>query len=162
MAEAQPVRVAGLTALRKDLKAAEAYEEIALIGQAFGEAGELIRATAQAKANATGRRVDAKLGETYEVTKSKVTASIRMGDKSVPFLLGNEWGAYRTKRRVSSHPSRSWVTRREMVGWLQFPEVTKGGRFLYPAAAEKGPEMLELLADAVERVLTQSSDSEGE
>lgn len=164
MAGEQPVRIAGLAALRRDLKAAEAYEELAVIGEAFGQAADVIRATAAAKAAASGRPVDARLADTYKVTKSKTKAGVRLGDKSQPWLIGQEWGAHRNEgRRVTPTGNRSWQTRDKVTGWRQFPEITKGGRFLYPAAGEKADEVITLLADAVERALTNpSTNSEGE
>lgn len=157
------VRIAGLTALRRDLKRAEAYDEIDEIGAAFGRASELVRSAAAAAASSTGRRVDEKLAATYKVTRSKTTASLRIGDTKQKFLIGQEWGAYHDRRRkVPTHQSRSWMTRTSMRGWNQFPEVVRGGRFVYPAAAEKSGEILELLADAIEHALAPRSDDEGE
>lgn len=150
------VRIAGLTALRRDLKRAEAYEEIDEIGAAFGTASELVRGAAASAAASTGRKVDAELAATYRVTKSKVKAQLTIGAKDRPYLIGQEWGAHHNRARPVRSGNRTTVR-----GWNQFPEVVRGGRFVYPAAAEKSDEILELLADAVERALAPSSD-EGE
>ncbi len=148
-----PVRVEGLRALRKDLKAAERFDELAELGAAFGEAAEIVRAAAAARARATGRRVDQRLADSYTVAKSKTKAAIRMGDNGTPFLIGQEWGAKHDLIR----PVRSG-DRTQMLGWNQFPEVVRGGRFLYPAAADKAQEILEIVGNATEKILGNTSN----
>ena len=155
MAVDKAVRIAGLRSLGKDLKAAERFEDLAEIGVAFGRVAEMVRVTAAARAMASGRRVDEKLAGSYKIVRSKVKAAIRIGDKSMPYVLGQEWGAHRNRPRRVNGPG----LRTEIVGWRQFPEVRRGGRFIYPAADDHASAITELLADALERVLNANAGS---
>ena len=132
-----PGKVVGLSELARSLRRAEHFLAEQTVRDGFSGAAALVRATAAARAAATGRRADAVLAGSYRVEG----ASVSVGDGA---RLGDEFGAGHGKQRQRKSGT--------YLGYNQFPRYVDGGRFLYPSIEDKSAEFVERIADIVERL----------
>lgn len=141
------VKVAGLRQLRSALRRAENIGGSQRLGQAFGEAADLIVGRAAARARATGRRADARLADSFRASRSQARAAVIVGGTGRrAWLIGHEFGARHDVPRSTS--------RGRVRGWNQFPAAQRGGRFVYPSIAAARDDLETLVVDAVRDITT--------
>lgn len=145
------IKVVGL---RETLTALKAIDEsmVDIIQVANKKAAELVAEKAQAKAATLGRMQAAAAATLKPASLSKM-ATLRLGNKRVPFALGAEFGAYRNQPRASRRGGRFVST----LGWNQFEKWrgsdTGAGYFLWPSIRENREEILAVHEAQLDKLL---------
>lgn len=90
---------------------------------------------------------------TLRAGRQAARATVTLGNNSVPFALGYEFGAYPDKRRErKSTPLRRGGP---YVGWRQFPRPNKNGYFMYPALRQTKDNIAEVYLKAIDQIIAK-------
>lgn len=141
------VRVVGLDEFRRELRRLQSTELLDGLKDANYDVASKVVVWAQARAGGIGA-MQARAAATLRPSRAQARAQVAGGGAKAPFFAGAEFGAGRNKVRT---------TRRGQVqGWNQFREWrgngADAGYFLFPAIRDHNTEIVNIYADAVEKL----------
>jgi hypothetical protein len=145
------IKVVGL---RETITALRAIDEsmVDIVQAANKKAAEVVAERAQALASSLGK-MQARAAATLKPASLQKMATLRLGNKEVPFALGAEFGAYRNQPRESRRGGRFVST----LGWNQFEKWrgsdTGAGYFLWPSIRDNRAEILAAHENELDRLL---------
>lgn len=114
---------------------------------AHADAADIVVRRGLSIARSTGRRATEKAAESMRVTKTAAYAAVKLGSKSEPWLIAENFGALHDKDRITK-------TGRKVRGWNQFPKVFEK-EFLYKAIDESIPDISAAYAVALQDLLNK-------
>lgn len=133
-----PITVEGLARLRRDLRELGDAEKLVEVREALKQGAEVVAADAR-------HRVPSKSGKTaasIRATAGGNKAYVKGGKKAVPYY---GWLDFGSREPVLGNP-------RSIGPWAGSGTGPQNGRFIYPALADKGPEVVRLVDHALDAV----------
>ena len=116
--------------------------------EAHAEVADEVIRRGKSIAGATSRRASVKAAESMRATKTAAYAAVRLGDKSKPWLIANNFGARHNMPRRGSGG-------RTVLGWNQFP-LPGRGEFLYKALEQSGRDIEKTYSNSLQKLVDRT------
>ena len=152
--DADTVKVAGLSELRKELKRLDEATLIDELKDANYEVAELVRKEAVGRAST---KMEQRAADSLKSARQAARAQLSGGGAKVPYFGGAEFGAMRNQTRTG--PSG-----RTYQGYNQFQEWrgngSDAGYFLYPAIRDLSEPIVNIYGDYLEQITKKAFPDE--